>query len=176
MAESGFKGHPECRWAARADRAKLRLPALVHPHVASFACLACSASPLLALIVWLLCGLLPLLCGLLPPLRSPGVQCRSLPSPRPHPRPRSPASAPLAHRPLCRFCRKRYYGENELYAHMHTGHEQCFLCRRAAPHRFVYYRDYPDLESELLRCARCALAHALHALLCVLAELPRPGE
>ena len=31
---------------------------------------------------------------------------------------------------------------------MHSAHEQCFLCRRAAPHKFVYYRDYPDLESE----------------------------
>eukprot|EP00887_Chlorella_sp_A99_P006106 scaffold22.g6106.t1 len=46
------------------------------------------------------------------------------------------------------FCRRRFYGENELYQHMHAAHEQCFLCRRARPDRFVYYRDYPDLESE----------------------------
>ena len=49
--------------------------------------------------------------------------------------------------PECRFCKKRFYGENELYQHMHTTHEECFLCRRAAPHRHVYYRDYPDLEN-----------------------------
>lgn len=49
--------------------------------------------------------------------------------------------------PECRFCKKRYYGENELYQHMHTTHEECFICRRGAPHRHVYYRDYPDLEN-----------------------------
>jgi hypothetical protein len=49
--------------------------------------------------------------------------------------------------PECRFCKKRYYGENELYQHMHTSHEECFICRRGAPHRHVYYRDYPDLEN-----------------------------
>ena len=47
-----------------------------------------------------------------------------------------------------RFCRQRFYGENELYQHMHAAHEQCFLCKRANPNRFVYFRDYPDLESE----------------------------
>lgn len=47
-----------------------------------------------------------------------------------------------------RFCRKRFYGENELFQHMHSAHEQCFLCRRANPNKYVYYRDYPDLESE----------------------------
>ncbi|KAL4532947.1 hypothetical protein Ndes2526A_g08409 [Nannochloris sp. 'desiccata'] len=30
---------------------------------------------------------------------------------------------------------------------MHTTHEECFICRRGAPHRHVYYRDYPDLEN-----------------------------
>jgi hypothetical protein len=50
--------------------------------------------------------------------------------------------------PECHFCRKRFFGEGELYQHMHAGHEQCFVCRRAAPHRHVYYRDYPDLERE----------------------------
>ncbi len=49
--------------------------------------------------------------------------------------------------PECRFCKKRYFGENELYQHMHTTHEECFICRRGAPHRHVYYRDYPDLEN-----------------------------
>jgi hypothetical protein len=27
-----------------------------------------------------------------------------------------------------------------------SAHEQCFLCRRARPERFVYYRDYNELE------------------------------
>ncbi|KAK9834275.1 hypothetical protein WJX81_002678 [Elliptochloris bilobata] len=46
----------------------------------------------------------------------------------------------------CRFCRRYYFGDNELFAHMQTGHEQCFLCRRARPDKFVYYRDYAELE------------------------------
>lgn len=51
--------------------------------------------------------------------------------------------------PECRFCEKHFYGENELYTHMHTQHEQCFLCRRTDPSKHVYYRDYADLESAL---------------------------
>lgn len=49
--------------------------------------------------------------------------------------------------PECRFCERHFYGENELYTHMHTQHEQCFLCRRTDPSKHVYYRDYADLES-----------------------------
>lgn len=49
--------------------------------------------------------------------------------------------------PECRFCHKRFYGENELYQHMHSTHEECFLCRRSTPHRHIYYRDYADLEN-----------------------------
>jgi len=50
--------------------------------------------------------------------------------------------------PECRFCRKRFFGETELYHHMHATHEECFLCKRAHPNRHVYYRDYADLESK----------------------------
>ena len=46
----------------------------------------------------------------------------------------------------CRFCRRFFFGDNELFAHMQTGHEQCFLCRRARPDKYVYYRDYAELE------------------------------
>ena len=53
--------------------------------------------------------------------------------------------------PECRFCKKKYYGENELYMHMHASHEECFLCRRAHPNRHVYYRDYNDLEDHFHR-------------------------
>ena len=48
--------------------------------------------------------------------------------------------------PQCRFCRKRFYGDNELFVHMQSDHEQCFLCRRARPDRYVYYKDYNELE------------------------------
>lgn len=64
------------------------------------------------------------------------------------PLPLKPSSPPLL---SFRFCKKRFYGENELFTHMHSAHEQCFLCRRAHPNKFVYYRDYPDLESECSR-------------------------
>ena len=36
-----------------------------------------------------------------------------------------------------------------------SAHEQCFLCRRARPDRYVYYRDYAELEG-----ARCLLSLA----------------
>lgn len=32
--------------------------------------------------------------------------------------------------PMCEFCRKRFYGENELYAHMSTEHYTCHFCQR----------------------------------------------
>ena len=32
--------------------------------------------------------------------------------------------------PMCEFCRKRFYGENELYQHMSTEHYTCHLCQR----------------------------------------------
>ena len=60
-----------------------------------------------------------------------------------------PLCLPIA----CSFCRKRFYGENELFQHMHAAHEQCFLCKRSNPHKYVYYRDYADLESEWRRLA-----------------------
>ncbi|KAL4858640.1 E3 ubiquitin-protein ligase hel2 [Chlorella vulgaris] len=61
------------------------------------------------------------------------------------------AAAGYKGHPECRFCRKRYFGENELYQHMHAGHEQCFLCRRSNPEKYVYYRDYEDLENHFKR-------------------------
>ncbi|PRW56692.1 LIM domain and RING finger isoform A [Chlorella sorokiniana] len=57
------------------------------------------------------------------------------------------AAAGFKGHPDCRFCRKRFYGENELFQHMHSAHEQCFLCKRGNPHKYVYYRDYADLEN-----------------------------
>ncbi|KAH8936521.1 hypothetical protein BDL97_17G089800 [Sphagnum fallax] len=48
--------------------------------------------------------------------------------------------------PMCEFCRKRFYGENELYAHMSTEHYTCHFCQRSRPGHFEYYRNYDDLE------------------------------
>ncbi len=48
----------------------------------------------------------------------------------------------------CRFCRSRFFGDSELFIHMQSAHEQCFLCRRAQPDRYVYYKDYNELEGE----------------------------
>jgi hypothetical protein len=50
--------------------------------------------------------------------------------------------------PQCRFCHKRFYGDNELFIHMQSAHEQCFICRRARPDRYIYYRDYNELEGK----------------------------
>ena len=57
--------------------------------------------------------------------------------------------APLggfAGHPSCRFCRKNFYDEGAMYHHMQSAHETCHLCRRAAPDKFVYYRDYEEVE------------------------------
>lgn len=48
--------------------------------------------------------------------------------------------------PECRFCRRRFYGENEIFQHMHSAHEECYICKRMDPHRHVYYRDYSEME------------------------------
>ena len=52
----------------------------------------------------------------------------------------------FAGHPACRFCRKCFYDEGAMYHHMQSAHETCHLCRRAAPDKFVYYRDYDELE------------------------------
>lgn len=76
--------------------------------------------------------------------------------------------------PQCRFCKSRFFGDGELYIHMQSAHEQCFLCRRAHPDRFIYYKDYNELEGKskflpwnraltwppcALRCAALAPLH-----------------
>jgi hypothetical protein len=48
--------------------------------------------------------------------------------------------------PICKFCKKRFYDADELYRHMENAHEHCFLCRKQNPHRFVYYKDYAELD------------------------------
>ena len=66
------------------------------------------------------------------------------------------AAGPLAEsgfsgHPRCDFCSQRFYGETELFVHMQTRHEHCFLCRRARPTEYAYFRDYADLDSHFAR-------------------------
>ena len=49
----------------------------------------------------------------------------------------------------CRFCRTRFFSDSELFIHMQSAHEQCFLCRRAHPDRYIYYKDYNELEGNI---------------------------
>lgn len=48
--------------------------------------------------------------------------------------------------PQCKFCKKRFFGQTELYNHNQQHHETCFLCRRSNPSEYRYYRDYNDME------------------------------
>lgn len=62
-------------------------------------------------------------------------------------------SGPLAEsgfkgHPACKFCRTRFYDSADLFKHMESGHEHCFLCRKADPGKYVYYRHYKELEGK----------------------------
>ena len=49
--------------------------------------------------------------------------------------------------PECGFCRQRFYGDDELYAHCRDKHERCHICDRRNPGRQQqYYVDYNSLE------------------------------
>ncbi|KAI9304703.1 hypothetical protein BJ944DRAFT_202278 [Cunninghamella echinulata] len=47
--------------------------------------------------------------------------------------------------PECQFCRKRFYGNDELFLHCREKHEQCHICVRNGI-RHQYYADYNGLE------------------------------
>ncbi|KAL4802798.1 hypothetical protein BDV18DRAFT_61357 [Aspergillus unguis] len=50
--------------------------------------------------------------------------------------------------PECGFCRQRFYGDDELYAHCRDRHERCYICDRNSTNRqHQYYIDYSALES-----------------------------
>ncbi|EMC91345.1 hypothetical protein BAUCODRAFT_127251 [Baudoinia panamericana UAMH 10762] len=54
--------------------------------------------------------------------------------------------------PECGFCRQRFYGEDELYAHCRDKHERCHLCdRRSNGHNPQYYVNYDALEQHFTR-------------------------
>lgn len=49
--------------------------------------------------------------------------------------------------PECGFCRQRFYGDDELYAHCRDEHERCHICdRRDGNRKQQYYVDYNSLE------------------------------
>ncbi|CAO3651474.1 unnamed protein product [Cunninghamella blakesleeana] len=47
--------------------------------------------------------------------------------------------------PECHFCRKRFYGNDELFLHCREKHEQCHICVRNGV-RHEYFPDYNGLE------------------------------
>ncbi|KAK5122450.1 hypothetical protein LTR85_004034 [Meristemomyces frigidus] len=54
--------------------------------------------------------------------------------------------------PECGFCRQRFYGEDELYAHCRDKHERCHLCdRRTGGNNPQYYVNYEALEQHFNR-------------------------
>lgn len=50
--------------------------------------------------------------------------------------------------PDCGFCRERFYGDDELYAHCRDKHERCHICDRrgGASKGQQYFRNYDALE------------------------------
>lgn len=49
--------------------------------------------------------------------------------------------------PECGFCKQRFYGDDELYAHCRDKHERCHICdRRSTNRQQQYYIDYNALE------------------------------
>ena len=56
------------------------------------------------------------------------------------------ADAGFKGHPSCHFCKKYFYSDQELYSHMQTKHMMCFICRRAAPDKYTYYRNLKELE------------------------------
>ncbi|KAI3841205.1 hypothetical protein MKX03_004909 [Papaver bracteatum] len=48
--------------------------------------------------------------------------------------------------PACEFCKRPFYGDNELYTHMSQEHFTCHICKRQHPSQFDYFKDYDDLE------------------------------
>lgn len=54
--------------------------------------------------------------------------------------------------PECGFCRKRFYGDDELFVHCRERHERCHLCdRRTGGQTPAYFVDYKALEQHFSR-------------------------
>ncbi|EPS39371.1 hypothetical protein H072_6882 [Dactylellina haptotyla CBS 200.50] len=58
--------------------------------------------------------------------------------------------------PECEFCHKRFYGDDELFAHCKEAHERCFICDRNTTRRPQYFINWAALEehfaNEHYRC------------------------
>ncbi|VAI20781.1 unnamed protein product [Triticum turgidum subsp. durum] len=52
----------------------------------------------------------------------------------------------FAGHPICEYCKRAFYGDNELYAHMTRDHYSCHICQRRHPGQYDYFRNYNDLE------------------------------
>lgn len=48
--------------------------------------------------------------------------------------------------PLCKFCNKRFYSDDEIFEHMHLSHYECHICKQQG-NIFEYYKDYNHLQS-----------------------------
>jgi E3 ubiquitin-protein ligase ZNF598 len=48
--------------------------------------------------------------------------------------------------PLCGFCKKHFYSDDELYTHCRERHERCHICDRRNPGQPAYYNNYASLE------------------------------
>lgn len=48
--------------------------------------------------------------------------------------------------PMCGFCNRRFYGEDELFVHCRERHERCRFCDADDPRRPHYYPGLPELE------------------------------
>lgn len=54
--------------------------------------------------------------------------------------------------PECGFCRRRFYGDDELFVHCRERHERCHLCdRRTGGQTPAYFVDYKALEQHFGR-------------------------
>jgi hypothetical protein len=82
------------------------------------------------------------------------------------------AEAGFKGHPLCRFCKKRFFDNDDLYKHMETSHDHCHICRRVNPNKFVYFRDYEELQGRwhatslfaMTSCKATVLEHMDHLL------------
>lgn len=76
--------------------------------------------------------------------------------------PMSPAHGFKGHT-WCEFCKKHFYGEAELYSHMQTAHLRCWICKKANPDKFMFYRDVEELtrhfRNEHFFCEHPACKH-----------------
>lgn len=49
--------------------------------------------------------------------------------------------------PKCEFCRKRFYGDDELFLHLREAHERCFICdRRNEGREAIYFENFAELQ------------------------------